>query len=578
MWFSFGFKNEPDGQHLYTFKTNDSVTSSQTYPNLFSQHSNFLTSFGNKITYSDSFGCELDGFICSRNANQFSLKRFVYSSGRQSDCPSISIPAFFTSVISFKLNGIQCTGSFSFAASNYPNLQLLDLSRNGLTGSFLQNNFAVLFPSIKIMILDSNDFSSFTTAFQNIPASLQTLSMDYSRISKVSFASNTASGLKNLSICFNNDNEDWPKVDILALPAGLVSLNVTSRKGVIINQNYTSWDLSGLTNLVSLDVKNAVFNSSLILSFPMSLRTLKFGICYSSQSFVPANLNQLNNLQVLWTRLGGSYCTQNYWSFSSSSQSLATMTNLRELYIYNSDVDFSFTWLPSNLERLSFSGVETLSKSIYSLDLQRFTNLNYLYFYYSNFPVVGIQFTFPPSIRELHIDHCNLQDVNGLGTASSSLEFLKLYSMNLFYSTSLKNIIFAKLSKVYLYGLNLDTIPNSFSSLSPKVSVIRFDEMYKPTLPIQFELKDVIMGDNIRVLTMVNSYFLSLPRFGINSRLIHLHLRKIKGTYFMGLDELMAALPPDLKVRLWIHFKFLIQFSPSLQVSVTLAVRSFLRF
>jgi hypothetical protein len=156
---------------------------------------------------------------------------------------------------------------------------------------------------------------------------------------------------------------------------------------------------------------------------------------------------------------------------------------------------------------------------------------------------------FPSNLRELHIDSCNLQHINGLDSTKSSLELLRLFSMNLFYTTSLNNIAFSKLSRVFLWDLKLDSIPNSFSNLTTSLTILRFDGMYKPTYPRQFHLNKIQLSDNIRVFTLVSCYFLSLPRFGANSRLVHLHVTKNTATYFMGLDEFLTALPPSVKVR-----------------------------
>jgi hypothetical protein len=526
------------------------VTNSQIYPDIVSDYTAFVTSFGSSADAS-LFSCEQSGIICSRNSGQFTMRSFIYRT-EQTGCPSV-IPNFFSQVVSFTLSGIRCnTLTFSTA---FPNLEYLELSNNQLKASFLQTNFASFFPKLQSLVLNLNDFSSNTNLFQNIPSTLKYLNLDDSNIAKVDFAVGAAQGLQELSVSERYWQAYTQKLDVGNLPSSLENLYISSFGGstLIVNENKTSLDLSSLSNLVILNLWGCSFNRSVQLVFPQSIQSLKFQLCWLSQSFSPSNLYQLSSLQTLYIRLPSGYGCDNYYfasGFSGNDQDLVSLTNLRELVVLYSQVDFALNWLPTSLQKLSFWNVQPSSSNIYSIDFGAFKNLTYLSFISTNFPVTGVVFSFPPNIQELQFDQCNLQHVYGLSSATSTLEVLRLSRMNLFYSSSLNNIIFSRLSKVFLSSLNLDYIPNSFASLSLSVTAIRFEDMYKPTLPLQFHLNTVNISDNVRVLSLARCYFLSLPKFTANSKLIHFHAVGSSATYFLGLQEIMTALPLNLKVSI----------------------------
>jgi hypothetical protein len=395
-------------QDYLQYQVNDSVISSQVYPNLTSQFAAFLDSFGNYITHGDII-CELDGIICSRNSNKFSLRRFYYYSGWKYSCPSISIPNLFSTAVSFTLHGLGCTNRFVFNSTTF-NLTLLDLSNDGLNSSFLETNFGSQFPNLTTLILDSNDFSAQSTPILNIPSSLKILSLDDTEIPKVSFPVGKVLGLENLSVC-NYASSSAVHVAVTNLPSGLVSLNLSSLAGIVLNENSNSLNFSNFSSLVALDLWGVSFNETAKLSFPYSLQILKFQFCHGSNSFFPNPLSQLTNLRVLYVQLAGDDCSAYRWTtmFSTTTQNLASLSNLQDLYVYSSQVDFSLSWIPNmNLQKLTFDSVMASSSNLFSLDLQRFSSLRYLTFQSTEFPVDNIQFTFPSALQVLEISDGNL--------------------------------------------------------------------------------------------------------------------------------------------------------------------------
>jgi hypothetical protein len=295
------------------------MTSKQSNPNsnYKLQFKSLLSTIGRTLNYDNVFVCEMEGIICSRNSTRFEVTSFQYVSGYVKSCPNVSIPSFLASVVSFSFTGVGCSNSFSFPTS-FPYVQYLDLTNSGLGPEFLQSNLQSLFPNLKTLVLNSNDFSSYTSEIQSLPTDLQTLNLDDTGIPLVSFSSGTAQALKYLTVCTYLINVQI-KVNFDSLPPSLVSLNVTTRKGVVINENSTVWNLSNLSNLEVLDLYSVSFNQSVQIMFPPSLKLLKFSFCYGAQSFTPSNLNQLTNLETLYVSLAGNRCGGGSWTTTFSS-------------------------------------------------------------------------------------------------------------------------------------------------------------------------------------------------------------------------------------------------------------------